>query len=261
MKTVDYCVCCGSRDIKVQPSKMFPFVVQRMTGDESYTEMIDCGYITCLNCGFKGSQIRFSIEEERRYYQDYMTGDYLEHRCIVEGDEFRQTAEIFERKDYIEKRKKSIVNVLTDVLDLNNIMSVLDFGGNTGKMIPDELSHANRFVSDVQIRELDNGIIGVTNPEESGLVDLVICGHTLEHVSDPVSLIEVMKKYLKPGGWLYLEVPADEEYIPIHEHINHFNEQSLTNLLTSLGFTKEKFVGLSHTGLVGNAQAIVGKLI
>ena len=84
-----------------------------------------------------------------------------------------------------------------------------------------------------------------------GTFDVVHLSNVLEHVPDPVNLIGIAKKMLKPGGLLCVVVPND--YSPFQyalrtvcgykpwwvappHHINYFNVASLTKLLLSQGF-------------------------
>jgi len=39
--------------------------------------------------------------------------------------------------------------------------------------------------------------------------DLVFSSHTLEHVNNPRAYVKSIAKALKPGGWLYIEVPNE----------------------------------------------------
>jgi len=39
--------------------------------------------------------------------------------------------------------------------------------------------------------------------------DLVICSHVLEHLRDPWAVIPELARTVKPGGFLYIEVPAE----------------------------------------------------
>ena len=266
MKTINYCVCCGSARLEVFPATMWRFVIDRMTGGESNQPLIKCRYVHCLDCSFAGSDLRFSQEEEFRYYKNYMKEEYINHRCSYdEGYGLRGILNFLNTEQYKEMRRMPITQVLQNVLDFSKIESVLDFGGDTGELIPNELAHAKKFVTDVESRAIGNGVISVTSPSESGLVDLVICGHTLEHVSYPMELIKNLKSYLKPGGWIYLEIPKERDgnYEPdhqFHEHINHFNFKCLEYILKANGFVNLEGIELDYEQHVGTAYVVTGQL-
>jgi len=44
---------------------------------------------------------------------------------------------------------------------------------------------------------------------ENGWYDVVICSHVLEHLSDPYAVAARIARKLRPGGVLYVEVPAE----------------------------------------------------
>lgn len=51
-------------------------------------------------------------------------------------------------------------------------------------------------------------------PEQLGVLpsaayDLVICSHVLEHLRDPWAVIPELARTVKPGGFLYIEVPSE----------------------------------------------------
>lgn len=72
--------------------------------------------------------------------------------------------------------------------------------------------------------------------------DIVTALRILEHVADPRSFLTRVKVLLKPGGWLYLEVP--NVWRPRHhpteflgaQHLRLFTRSSLLALLGQLGF-------------------------
>jgi SAM-dependent methyltransferase len=166
-------------------------------------------------------------------------------RC--EGRDWTTLLDLYKEPWWATARKDAIVNVIQSCnIDLNSIKSVLDFGGDLGQYIPDELNHARRHVVEIEERELVEGVTGVTSPAGCEPVDLVLCCHTLEHVSYPSNLVAEMKRYLRPGGLLYIEVPDEEEptlksireskAIEMHEHINIFWPDSLKALVIRNGF-------------------------
>ena len=77
--------------------------------------------------------------------------------------------------------------------------------------------------------------------------DLALSMHTLEHVLDPQLFVKHITKCIKPGGWLYLEVP-DNSKVPGHSmlawgdqimavHITHFTPQGLVLMLMKEGLS------------------------
>lgn len=264
MKSVDYCVCCGSKNIETFPASIAPFVVGRMTGQDIPNQQVPANYLHCLDCDFANIDLRFEREEEFRYYQNYMKNEYITHRCQYEGEGMRGLLESLSGPAYKEMRVASATKIITELLDCSTIKSVLDYGGDTGEMIPKALEHADRYVTDVQVRQLPNGVKAVQDPSECGAIDLVICSHTLEHVSYPKLVIEDMMRYMKPGTWLYLELPNERtDHIPgmqFHEHINRFNLECLDRLLTDYGFVDLEGTDIAYGNFIGNAYAVTGKL-
>jgi SAM-dependent methyltransferase len=174
-------------------------------------------------------------------------GSYVFHRRRNEGDSWFSLLELYKKPWWTAARKETIVNVITSQdIWLKDIKSVLDYGGDLGQYIPDELNHARRHVVEIEERELVDGVTAVTSPDNCEPVDLVLCCHTLEHVSWPSDLVADMKRYLRPGGLLYIEVPNEEEHVlkavaenrtlDMHEHINIFWTESLRALVIRHGF-------------------------
>lgn len=89
--------------------------------------------------------------------------------------------------------------------------------------------------------------------------DVVLLLNVLEHLADPINtVVEIRKNILKPNGIFVIEVPNDfnifqECAVKMHDvkpwwvappaHLNYFNRQSLTTLLTKNGFHVEKVLG------------------
>lgn len=83
-------------------------------------------------------------------------------------------------------------------------------------------------------------------PEKIGIFDCVVLSHILEHVRDVHLAIQYVLMVIKPQGHIYIEVPDASRYIeqassPFQdfnvEHINHFSQLSLANLMQPFGFT------------------------
>ncbi len=85
-----------------------------------------------------------------------------------------------------------------------------------------------------------------------GQFDCVVLSHTLEHIMDLKGVIKQLSQLVNVSGrqMVYIEVPDSLHYIdyvvsPFQElnteHINHFSEISLNNLMMLAGFEKKEF--------------------
>ena len=86
------------------------------------------------------------------------------------------------------------------------------------------------------------------NSPLSGQLDVVTLFQVLEHLVEPLEVLEALSAHLKPGGVLIVEVPNcqgidgspqnSEAYRNIHplEHINHFTPDSLALMAQFAGF-------------------------
>ncbi len=93
----------------------------------------------------------------------------------------------------------------------------------------------------------DRPIESLTIPE--GPFDLAVSLQVLEHIDDPVSFLRGIAKHLKPGGWLYLELPnlhdiildgfRSKGYADFYfrePHVSYFTASTLKRLLAKAGF-------------------------
>jgi SAM-dependent methyltransferase len=123
--------------------------------------------------------------------------------------------------------------------------SVLDIGGGDGKLLfPFMEAQWSCFLVDHNpnprpgITRLGATVVDV--PVETTF-DVIICSHVIEHLTDPVSFLEGVKRLMRADGIAYLEVPLEIwKQIPIAEepvtHINFFTAASFANLLDEAKF-------------------------
>jgi len=215
------CPCCDAQTTS-QPAYFSQFVVWRATGTKP-----ECNQPTqlghCENCDFYFSTTRFDDVELDRLYAGYRDETYNRQRQECEPN---YKLDVYST-EYIQQRKDFITAVINQ--HVNNLTSVLDYGGDDGTYIPDvpikfvyDISGVNPIpgVHQYHLRNFDN-------------FDLVMSCQVLEHVSNIDELIDQLKSRTKK--YLYIEVPAycvpPPENIIIGEHINFFREQSLHALL------------------------------
>jgi 2-polyprenyl-3-methyl-5-hydroxy-6-metoxy-1,4-benzoquinol methylase len=76
---------------------------------------------------------------------------------------------------------------------------------------------------------------------------VITLSHVLEHVHEPLRLLQACRELLEPEGWLWLEVPNFEApgrrrfgrswlHLDPPRHLTHFTLQSLSRLLAKAGF-------------------------
>lgn len=262
MEHIDYCIVCGSTQINKFNGEIFPFVVDRMLGKQH--NETSCYSIHCSVCDYHGSGIRFNSQEEFRYYKNYMAGDYLMQRISYEGDSVDKVSAHQHDQNTIESRKEEVYDFIKEFANQHTVSSLIDYGGNTGKGIPDQFVNAKCYVLDTEIRENNDRLIFITPNNIHEPVDLIICSHVLEHVSDINYHMKKMYAMLNPQKFLYVEVPNERSVQSMdnrkfHEHINIFSMENLEFLFNLHKFDIVKKNTYSNSygdvfGILGRSQ-------
>lgn len=73
-------------------------------------------------------------------------------------------------------------------------------------------------------------------PVPDACYDLVISQEVLEHVEDPVKAVSEIRRVLKPGGVLYLQLPFIIGYHPCPHDYWRFSHEGIQELVKSVGF-------------------------
>lgn len=216
------CACCGSSAITYTPAFLSKFVIWRTSGQKPITnKSISLGH--CEICNYRFSSARFTDDEIVNLYKGYRDKMYNQMRLECEPN---YVVDMYS-DDYVNNRKKFINDIIFNNTD--NIKSILDYGGDDGKYIPDV---ETRYVYDLSDVNPINGIKKYSTSENIKF-DLVMNCQVLEHVSDINRLITTLKSLT--NQYLYIEVPAYNQPPPINmtvgEHINFFRKSSLHALL------------------------------
>lgn len=88
--------------------------------------------------------------------------------------------------------------------------------------------------------------------ESRGSFDIVIVKDVLEHLEEPVEMLDEIISFIKPGGFLYLRVPNRNAY-PFHwavdtkGHVNHFTPASLKKVMLHTGLEFYDYVNVYDT--------------
>ncbi|MGB9756014.1 MAG: class I SAM-dependent methyltransferase [Desulfurella sp.] len=172
---------------------------------------------------------------------------------------------------YFEKPKNYFSNIRYDILELIkcNNCKILEIGCGTGATLMElkRLCKAN-YIAGVDIvdlgqsEKLDKFILGDIEIEELNFpdkyFDIIICADVLEHLKDPWSTVNKLKKYLKDNGVIIASIPnireirtllsivikGDFKYadsgILDKTHLRFFCKKNIIELFKETGFKLEK---------------------
>lgn len=204
----------------------------------------------CKDCGFIGANQAYSSEQLLGLYYDYRSETYNRDRCSVEPSYALIQDQVGKSVQEQTARMNHIDQIIEAFVAVDNINSVLDWGGGEGRFVPSKLRNCNVTILDFSNEQPTNKAFHRVNkidPEQT-FDYLQIC-HVLEHVSEPHKLMSEVASHVRKGGYIYIEVPQDrpdsdlEQFISsphasyhyLHEHINLYSIKSLSRLGASLG--------------------------
>lgn len=246
----DKCLICGSENVEAFPAEAAPFLKSRMFGHRKIDERI----VHCRECDIFYLAERPADEEMKHYYQHYMTGEYVSARDAAEPG-FKKWHDGYMANDFskeLSARKEKMTRLFSRYLPLAKIENVLDYGGARGEFIPEMFGRCARYVYDLDDTPTVEGVHKIRDFHElkNYRWDFVMSCHCLEHVADPMEILNKIIDLMPVGGYLYVELPF-EDYVyqfieakkplPIHEHINLFRKQTLEKI-----FDRRDFIVLEN---------------
>jgi SAM-dependent methyltransferase len=199
--------------------------------------------VACLRCGFVYADTAATQADYDRYYARF--SKYEDQSVASGGGTTEWDARRLERTAadlaaQLPDRTAAVLDVGCANGGLLMVLKRLGFGDLAG------LDPSGACVRYVQQQGIDATVGGLFDhdPAREGRFDCVILSHVLEHVRDLGRAVDNMLGLLRPGGLLYVEVPDASRYadffvVPYYyfdcEHINHFDEHSLRNLVEPRG--------------------------
>lgn len=196
-------------------------------------------YFSCNNCSFSWFS-RFSDHMMRSLYSNYRSEYYFDFRnswepwfAKTDNNAFKETSSL-EASNSVKGRRRDIEAVFDlSGLSLSQINGCLDFGGDSGQFIPNDIK-GMRYVVDPQIAS--NYKVGsITYVSDIKVIEknslgLIMSCMVLEHVNDVNQTINDIVKILATDGYLYIEVPMDN-FCVSKIHQTWFYEKYLNFLL------------------------------
>jgi hypothetical protein len=261
------CVCCGSDNLKSSPAILMPFVAHRTFGwgpvtiDETWglstikngNAYSICKSLYCDDCGLLFLDIRFSESELTNLYEDYRGKEYNSLREKYEQGYTLRNDNLNAGIIYIQ----DIEDFLTPHLSFP--ISILDWGGDTGKNTPFKNKNETFDIYEISNKEVIDGARRISkNEANSKKYKLIVCSNVLEHVPYPSELLSDITQSMDKDSILYIEVPIENVVLNHksdlhiikkhwHEHINFYSEKSLYSLVENVGLEVKELKRLQVT--------------
>jgi hypothetical protein len=218
-------------------------LLSRITAQFAFVEMQ-----LCSKCSFIQTTIPFDDDEILRLYVDYRSPAYHQQRIQYEPE----YASIAEAVGYdpveVHTRTTALTTFLQKHVPTSDARTILDYGGSDGRFIPNV--PGSKFVYEISNIDPIPGVTRIRNGAELSTYSIVLLAHVTEHVTHPLNLVQKLRAFVEPAGYLYIETPqeiTDQQRadlkrgvapfdIPIHEHINFYCLPAVSALLESGGF-------------------------
>lgn len=206
------------------------------------------GYVRCLSCGFVFQPERVSPSEEASRY----TGQYFDEYPHPKGGVHDYDGNEPQRQ--LEARRR--IEWIISSLGTNTRGDLLEVGAASGAFLsaaeaagfavtgvePADVTAAKGRDKGLDLR---TGTLG--DIHESGATFDVVCAwHVLEHLPEPRTAAGQLLDLLRPGGWVFLELPnigsriADRDgarwqHLDATNHVAHYNVENVRRLFTDQG--------------------------
>lgn len=199
--------------------------------------------VACGKCGFVFNDFSAKQDDFSKYYESLS-------KYETNGISGAGGLSVIDRK-----RFEKIINFILPYIK-NNKNSILDIGCSQGGLLFlfKEKGYTELFGIDpskycvevVKKNQINAEVGNIFNIKIRKKYDIVILSAVLEHIVELDKLIMQLKKTLKKGGSLLIEVPDAGRYRDYNlsayyrfdlEHINHFSIHHLSNLFCRSGFT------------------------
>ena len=233
--------------------------------------------LQCQNCGI------VYLEPQKENLVEFYKKDYRKLYTPVIG-EVLNSKESFDIYLPFQQARLDLIKEI-----LNPEMRALDIGCSSGHFLYTLKRHVREVIG-IEFNEENakfvNEVLGInvyTSSIENTDIplehfDLITVFQVLEHIDEPINFLEAISKYLKPNGFLYIEVPnindalislyCVESYCDfwfIEPHIFYYSLQTLSLLLKKAGFkgsvkTIQSYNFMNHINwiFVGAPQKSVG---
>jgi 2-polyprenyl-3-methyl-5-hydroxy-6-metoxy-1,4-benzoquinol methylase len=208
---------------------------------------LDVSVVICKDCGLIQLSPRMDEKSYHKFYND-------EYRPLYIGKE-KPTDVFFEEQL---TRGHKIISYIESIANISiKNMFILDIGAGAGGVLRAFQEKENKVLGiDIGNEYIEFGKEKGINLKTGSLKDLteleekpdiIIYAQVVEHLLDPVTEFKELKKILKPGTLVYIEVPGIKNLLNSYHldflkyiqnaHVYYFTLNSLTNCMKKAGFT------------------------
>lgn len=243
-KIRENCINCESIDLKEIRAEVAKFITHYVFGGRFYPTKA----YQCKKCNMIFTEISYTDDQMDVLYFDYRGSDYVNVRDFFEPGYRTLNVILSHNPEDHKGRINNIVGLLKLLnIDSASFKSTIDYGGDRGQNIPTSFP-GDKFVYDVSDVPVECGIKKI---KDIGLIkekkfDFIMCMHVLEHLSEPIKVLNQLKNMMHEKSYLYIELPyepAVEETnlsnpdfkITAHEHINFYTPESIRSGLQNIG--------------------------
>lgn len=207
------CEICSSDNVFTVNTKVSRFLAEYIfKNDRKATNLY-----WCKDCGFSFYELRLSDEEITSLYKDYRGENYQKTRQKHDIWYTKKINELLGSKECgILNRNKNLARIIDSTISSTKIKSVLDFGGDKGQCFPENLSHCLKYIYDISGVDTESGVISLSSLKECKEYEysIIMCNHVLEHVNDPLEVVNQIKELMNDDTHLYIELPFDSPFYP-----------------------------------------------
>ncbi len=215
---------------------------------------------TCHNCGVVTVRPRLSNEEIQKYYPY----DYISYPCPIQAETSRFKR--FDRQFGVTRRRKKIEKYTKKTEG-----KILDIGCATGVFLKEMKDHGweaygvepSNYASEIALNQLDLNVYNCYLDDvnfDDNYFDIVTLWDVFEHLPDPVRTMRIIRRILKPDGFIVITTPNTESWErkifkqywagwDVPRHYNIFSDKAIDRLLKDQGMQINNLI--SFTGMIG----------
>ena len=210
----------------------------------------------CRVCNFKTKKIYTTPDIPEYVWPSLNKNKFSKCEVFVCKKYFSLQLQNFSKKKIKSFYGKESFNIITKEAHLKRISKIkkfygvnffknkkiIDVGGGVNPILNDKNCDVFDFKISKNDRKKLKGKIYLGDIEKIYLkkkYDIVFLLHTLEHLPNPLKVINKIEKILKKEGVLFLEVPSFDNYIKktpyyavFHQHLNMYVLENLKNLIS-----------------------------